>query len=33
LIIGMDGFLYSFYFIEKKRRINLKKAPVQPKSE
>lgn len=32
LKIGMDGFFYSFYVIEKKRRVNMKKAPV-PKSE
>ena len=32
LKIGMEGFFYSFYVIEKKRRVNTKKAPV-PKSE
>ena len=33
LKIGMDGFFYSFYVIEKKRRINMKKAPSQQQQQ
>jgi hypothetical protein len=33
LRIGMEGFFYSFYVIEKKRRINMKKAPSQQQQQ